>query len=418
MQRRTFVKGALSVPLLAALPKFLHADETIVLNQRFVEVKAGAHVALNTYPYTTDIGENGEDEDFWVTVNGRQFPTLRNMWGTPVPLEFWADRSETLDIRLWCRENANGTRDNFADLDVVVNGSPVFTQRQKASAGRTAMASGVGAGIVGAAAVAMGCASPATAPFCAILFGVSASALITVPFFSAVATDPPDPNYARDIHPTFGFVPEVRPDPFNVNEKAYDGLQMMLAAGVRIIGYGRAMAQATDCAQGAMEANDLTWEFRQRTSAHVYCNAAVDATREWREGAILFRERLGWGRVVEDEDQLRFQQAVFDGVSAETGKPRLPGTSGTGIREHILWIWRTLGMDGQDMDRALRSLFGVPPPKRSGFISLPPGWDSLSVAPRIFPDVLVWIADRALEALNVMPRKPRGGVPDVPIFTR
>jgi hypothetical protein len=415
MQRRTFVKGALSVPLLAALPKFLHADELLVLNQRFVEVKAGDNVVLSTYPHSNDIGENGENEDFWVVVNGRQFPTVTNMWGTPVPLEFRADRTETLDIRLMCRENVNGTRDNFADLNVTVNGSPVFTRQQKAAASRSAFAVGTGTAIVGGAAYLLGCVNPGVAPFCAILYGVTASGAVTAPTMAYVANDPADPDFRRDIHATtWGEVPALRPDPFNIRAEAFRGLERMMAAGVDIIRYGRAMRQASDCAQGAMEANDLYWEFRQRTAAHGFCYAAKQAAYEWREGAILFKERLGWGKFIEDEEILKFQQALFDGHSSENNKPRLPGTTGTGIREYLIWFWQTMGMDGMDLDRTLRSIFPVPAPKRSGFISLPPGYVALPAPPRIFPDVVEWIADRVIESVNILPNKPRGTTPDSP----
>jgi hypothetical protein len=90
------------------------------------------------------------------------------------------------------------------------------------------------------------------------------------------------------------------------------------------------------------------------------------------------------------------------------------------IREHILWVLSVLGMDGRDLDLFLRGLRPLPPPQRSGFVSLPPGYEpAIPVAPRIFPDVLVWIGDRLAESYDEFPGKPKGGsVPDQPILLR
>jgi len=232
--------------------------------QASVQNKVGDTISVIATLFTSDPNENGEGESVTVASSGGEIAATIGSYNLAAPFSYTATAAN---------ETITGTLNNFDDdetcsITATANPAPGFTPKQKQTASKAALATGL-TGIGVGVAFTLLCASGAGTPLCIGLLGLSTVGGASSLTLGYIASDPADPNYTQIAKPVIGTIPNVQPGNGLTPEEA-KAFNALFNIDARIYGVGIAAYTSANRAQGAKNAGSSFWEQRQLNAAMQY----------------------------------------------------------------------------------------------------------------------------------------------------
>ncbi len=169
---------------------------------------------------------------------------------------------------------------------------------------------------------------------------VSAGSLINSVHFARLARDPADPNF-REIAQPINHALAIQPiaPTQGLTPQAAAALNAFLGNQGQIGALAEAILTAINRAQGAYEAGDTAWEFRQMDAAHQYAAqlaTLLEAEPALRTGAAAAFAGIGAGGRITAADVAQYQtQIVREGLPATLRQALVERGADTGMLEEI-----------------------------------------------------------------------------------